>query len=254
MTSLKWAVALDAYSRRIHTEFLGFRFDDRWGGSYKLLMKCPRCVQRIHRAAESCPHCGFSIVDADGQFGGDPWCLRRLTDAAGVLRRADREWIQSAMGHFSKRFPQLFVAVYTGSLEEVATMRPFGFWLLNRTNFDDLPAEMGNEAGILLTIDPETKSAGLVYGYLVEPYLNEADTFECLIRAHGHWLEGRYADGIIRVLAHLETILIKRSGQARRNIEGFKRKVMRSAMLAENARQKREIHTQGDVLKKEVKP
>lgn len=113
---------------------------------------------------------------------------------------------------------------------------------------------MTNEAGILLTIDPETKSAGMVFGYLVEPYLNEADTFECLTRAHGHWLEGRYADGIIRVLAHLETILIKRSGQARRNIEGFKRKVMPSEMLAERARQKRESDEQSAVSKKEVKP
>lgn len=142
------------------------------------------------------------------------------------------------MGHFSKRFPQLFVAVYTGSLDEVANVRPFGFWLLNRTAFDDLPAEMGNESGILLTIDPETKSAGMVFGYLVEPYLNEADTFECLTRAHGHWLEGRYADGIIRVLTHLETILIKRSGQAKRDIDGFRRKVIPSAVLAEKARQK----------------
>lgn len=254
MTSLKWGMAIDAWLGRIHTEFFRFLFDDWWGGSYKLFMKCPRCVQRIHRAADACPHCGFSIVDADARFGKDAWRLRRLTDAAGVLRRADREWIQSAMGHFSRRFPQLFVAVYTGPVEDAANVRPFGFWLLNRTTFDDVPAEMTNEAGILLTIDPETKSAGMVFGYLVEPYLNEADTFECLTRAHGHWLEGRYADGIIRVLAHLETILIKRSGQAWRNTEGFKRKVMPSAMLAEKARQKRESHVQSAVSKKEVKP
>ncbi len=207
-------------------------------------MKCPRCVQRIHRAAELCPHCGFSIVDADAQFGGQEWRMQRLTDSAGVLRRADREWIQSAMGHFSKRFPQLFVAVYTGPLGEVANLRQFGFWLLNRAAFADVPAEMPNEAGILLTIDPESKAAGMVFGYLVEPYLDEADTFECLTRAHGHWLEGRYADGIIRVLGHLEAILIKRSRQARRDIETFQRKVWPPGLLADKVTPMRDGHRQ----------
>lgn len=225
---LQWPIA------SIVLEFLSFRFDrERGGGVEHMAMRCPRCVQKIHRAAEQCPHCGFSIADVDERFGRDELRLRRLTDSAGVLRRADREWIQSAMGHFSTRFPQLFVAVYTGSLGEVANLRQFGFWLLNRSAFDDVPVEMPNEAGILLTVDPESKAAGIVFGYLVEPYLDEADTFECLTRAHGHWLEGRYADGIIRVLDYLETILMKRSRQARADIESFQRKVWSPTRLAD---------------------
>lgn len=211
-------------------------------------MKCPRCVQRIHRAAETCPHCGFSLADADERFGHDEWRIRRLTDAAGVLTREDREWIQQAMGRFSTRFPQLFVAVYTGDLGEVANLRQFGFWLLNRSAFDDVPVEMPNAAGILLTIDPECKGAGMVYGYLVEPYLDEKDTFECLSRAHGHWLQGRYADGIIRVLRHLETILIKRSRHARRQPAHYRDKVG-PAMRDEVQRLRRE-----QVGKREVAP
>lgn len=217
-------------------------------------MKCPRCVERIHRAADACPHCGYSIAEADADYGRESWRLRRLTDAAGVLRSADRERIQSAMGRFSRRFPQLFMAVYTGSLREVSELRPFGFWLLNRTAFDDLPADMTNGAGILLIIDAETKSAGIVFGYLVEPYLDEADTFESLTRAHAHWLEGRYTDGIIRVIAHLEAILMRRSVQARRNIDAFRRKAMPAALLAEQVRMMREKRSAGEVSAGEVKP
>lgn len=217
-------------------------------------MKCPRCVERIHRAADVCPHCGYSIADADADYGREAWRLRRLTDAAGVLRSADRERIQSAMGRFSRRFPQLFMAVYTGSLRELSELRPFGFWLLNRAAFDDLPAEMTNQAGILLIMDAETKSAAIVFGYLVEPYLDEADTFESLTRAHGHWLEGRYTDGIIRVMAHLEAILIRRSRQARRNIDAFRRKVMPSALLAEQVRMMREKRSAGEAPVGEVQP
>lgn len=205
-------------------------------------MKCPRCVQRIHRAAASCPHCGFSITDADARFGGDEVRLRSLTDSAGILRRGDRERVETAMEKISRRFPQVFVAVYTGALGEVSNIRQFGFWLLNRSAFEDVPVEKPNEAGILLTIDPESKAAGIVFGYLLDPFLEEADTFECLSRAHAYWLEERYADGIIKALAHLEGILCKRSRHARRDPEHFQRKVVPAAMMGDLVKRIRAGH------------
>ena len=205
-------------------------------------MKCPRCVQRIHRAAESCPQCGFSIADADARFGAEEVSLRCLTDSAGILRRGDRERVEAAMERISRRLPQVFVAVYTGALGEVAHLRQFGFWLLNRSAFEDVPVEKPNEAGILITIDPESKAAGIVFGYLLDPFLEEADTFECLSRAHAYWLEGHYAEGIIRALAHLEGILCKRSRRARRDPEYFQRKVLPPAMMGDLLKRIREGH------------
>ena len=188
-------------------------------------MNCPRCVQRIHRAADSCPHCGFTLADADRAFGDEEVHLRSLTDAAGLLRRGERAKVELAMEKFSRRFPQLFVAVYTGSLGEVANIRQFGFWLLNRAAFEDVPVEKPNEAGILLTIDPESKAASITFGYLLDPYLDESDTFQCLSRAHAHWLEGKYANGMVRLIGHLEEVLKKRSKQARRDPERFEKRV-----------------------------
>src|SRR6478752_2942155 len=205
-------------------------------------MKCPRCVQRIHRAAASCPHCGFTLADADGYFGAGEVRIRCLTDSAGILRRGDRQRVEVAMEQITRRFPQLFVAIYTGSLGEVSNMRQFGFWLLNRSAFEDVPVEKPNEAGILITIDPESKAAGIVFGYLLDPFLEESDTFECLSRAHAYWLEGRYADGIVRVLAHLDGILRKRSRQARRDPEHFERKVGLPGKLGDLVRRIRAGH------------
>ncbi|MDX1681193.1 MAG: hypothetical protein R3242_10735 [Akkermansiaceae bacterium] len=153
---------------------------------------------------------------ADRQFGADDWSLRRLTDRAGVLRHEDRERVQLAMGRFSKRFPQLFVAIYTGNPGTLEDLRGFSFWLLNRAAFDDVPVDMPNEAGILITIDPEHRAACITYGYLLDEHLDEILTFDCLCRAHGHWLEERYADGIVRVLDQLERVLIGLSCKARR--------------------------------------
>ncbi len=193
-------------------------------------MKCPRCVQRIHRAAESCPHCGFTLADADERFGAGDVRIRCLTDSAGILRRGDCQRVEAAMEAITRRFPQVFVAIYTGSLGEVSNIRQFGFWLLNRSAFEDVPVQTPNEAGILITIDPESKAAGMVFGYLLDPFLDESDTFECLTRAHAYWLEGRYADGLVRALAHLGGILRKRSRHARRDPEHFERKVTPARM------------------------
>ena len=153
---------------------------------------------------------------ADRQYGGDDWQVRRLTDRAGVLRHEDRERVQLAMGRFSKKFPQLFIAVYTGTPGQPEDLRPFSFWLLNRSAFDDVPVDMPNENGILLSIDPESRAACITYGYLLDEHLNEDKTFDCLARAHGHWLEERFADGIVRVIDRLEEVLMSASRKARR--------------------------------------
>ncbi len=205
-------------------------------------MKCPRCVQKIHRAAASCPHCGFSIADADARFGDEEVRLRRLTDSAGIIRRDERAMVEDAMERISLRFPQIFVAVYTGSLGEISNIRQFGFWLLNRSAFEDVPVEKPNEAGILLTIDPESKAAGIVFGYLLDAFVEESDTFECLSRAHAFWLEGRYAEGIVKALAQLEGILAKRSRQARRDPEHFQRKVLPPSMMGDLVKRIRAGH------------
>lgn len=175
-------------------------------------------------------------------FGRGEVVLKALTDGAGLFGRSERRRVESAMEHFSKRFPQLFVAVYTGSLGEVANLRQFGFWLLNRAAFEEVPADKPNESGILITMDPESKAAGMVFGYALDAFLDESDTFECLSRAHAHWLEGRYAEGLVKLLAQLEKILIKRSRHARWDPEHFRRKAMPLIKKGDGLKRMRDGH------------
>lgn len=205
-------------------------------------MKCPRCVQVIHRGAGLCPHCGFGIADMDARHGRENVSIRRLADGAGLMRSRERVKVQAALDHFGRRFPQLFFAVYTGSAGGGGNLRQFGFWLLNRAAFEDVEVDRPNEAGILLVIDAESKSAALSWGYLLDPFLKEEDTFLCLSRAHAYWLEGRFAEGTIRLLAQLEKILRKRASQARRDPERFERRVAPPARTGEIARRIREGH------------
>lgn len=194
-------------------------------------MKCPRCVQRIHRAADGCPHCGFTLANADSEFGADDVRFRTLTDAAGLMKREGHRRVESAMHRFNRQFPQLFVAVHTGSFGGAAKLRQFGFWLLNRAKFEDLPEGRQNKSAILIAIDVDAKAVGMSFGYALDAFLEEEDTFQCLARAHAYWLEGRHAEGLVKAIEQLSIILKKRSRQAGRDPLRFERKVARPPRL-----------------------
>lgn len=191
-------------------------------------MRCPRCVLQIHRGAAECPHCAFTLQEADSRFGTAAVPMRLLADSAGVFRRHERRKIQSALDRLNRKFPQLFMAIYTGSGGGMANLRQFGFWLLNHGQFEDLPAGCSNRAGILLVLDPSAKAAAISFGYALDPFLDQDDTFDCLSRAHAWWLEGRHMEGVLRTIAHMEEILCRRSRQARRDPQRFARKGSRS--------------------------
>lgn len=178
-------------------------------------MRCPRCVQKIHRGAETCPRCGFALSCADAAFDQHPQLLPALADRAGWLRLAERRRVQKAMDRFSTRFPDVFFAVYTGIFRDHESLRIAAFWLLNRVRFDN-PDDIPNNSAVLLVIDVERKAATMSYGYHLEPYLNEEDTFTCLSKAHQPWLEARYDAGIVALIAALEKILMRKSRQAPR--------------------------------------
>jgi hypothetical protein len=188
-------------------------------------MQCPRCVQRIHRGAEVCPHCGFSLALADQGFVGLERKTATLADAVGLLRMKDRLMVQKCMQKFSQRFPQFFFALNIGSFAHKTDLRQYGFWVLNRAVFSDLPPQLSNAAAILLVMDADHKLAGMSFGYALDAFLDEEDTMACLQKAQSLWMEHQYAEGIIAVIKHLEAILIRRHRMQKKNLQPFAQKV-----------------------------
>ncbi len=140
-----------------------------------------------------------------------------LTDAAGLFRLHERDLLDEKLHRMGRVFPQLFVSIYTGNLNHAGQVRQLGFWLLNRGVFQDVPVDRSNDNGVILVIDPDAKMAGISFGYLLDPYFEEEDSFDCLARAHAYWLQGKYAEGALRVLKELEKRLKKRSRDVRKH-------------------------------------
>lgn len=185
------------------------------------MTKCPRCVQRIHRSAVTCPHCGFDIADVDAVYGAENVRLEVLSDAAGLLRAKERKQMRLLIKEFERVFPQLFFSVYLGAFEEKSQLRQFGFWLLNRGAFVDVEVSRPNECGILLTVDAVGKTAGLTYGYALHPFLDEEVTFKALSAGHPFLLQGMYYKGIEAILKRLSLSLRRRSRRAKSRAEKY---------------------------------
>ena len=179
-------------------------------------MRCPRCIQRVHRGARECPHCNFSIKDVDRIFGEDDVRLRTLTDAAGVLRRKERVALRRTLQQFQTNFPQLFFGVYFGSFTETPSLREFGFWLLNRGAFEDVDVSRPNEGGVLLSVDVSGKCAGITSGYTLDPFLTEDATFSALASAHSHLFEGHWLRASELIIDRIARVLGKAARRAER--------------------------------------
>ena len=182
-------------------------------------MKCPRCVQKIHRGAELCPHCGFSVLDLELLYGAEEVHMSRLSDLAGVLRLKERHKAVALLDQFEKVFPQLFFSVHFGALDERANIRQFGMWLLNKAAYEDVDIGKPNDAGILLVVDVNSKSATISFGYFLDRFLTEEDTFQILSKAHPYFLQGSYLKALKVILHATVKVLKKRSKYIKRRPE-----------------------------------
>lgn len=185
------------------------------------VMKCPRCVQRMHNAATSCPHCGFTMADVDALFGNEDVVIKKLDDSAGVLRMREREALRELMERFESRFPQLFLSIYVAAFEEMPSLRQFGFWLLNRADYSDGDVTRPNENGILLVVDVNGKAATITYGYSLMPYLDEDSTFDALSAAHPYFLQREYLKAFKIVISRVEGTLRKGWRMAKKDPESL---------------------------------
>ena len=180
------------------------------------MIKCPRCLQAIHRGAGVCPHCGFSIADLEGLCGGLPLRMNRLHDSGGLLTRSGRDRVMRAMRHFERKFPQLWWLIHTSRPPQGVDLREFGFWVLNRAEVADLAEGRPRDGALVLAIDADGKQASLGWGYLLDGHLGDDDSFLALSRAHAYWVEERFAEGILRMMEEMSHLLAIRSRRAER--------------------------------------
>lgn len=136
------------------------------------------------------------MVDVDEIFGNEDVRLRKFTDSAGVLRQREREPVRVLLERFEEQFPQLFFAIYIGAFQEMPCLRQFGFWMLNRARYVDVPEGRANDFGVLLVMDVSGKEIGLTMGYGLASHWNDSHSYDVLAAAHPYLLQGEHLSAL----------------------------------------------------------
>ncbi len=173
-------------------------------------MYCLRCLQRIHRGANDCPHCDFSLpvllaeLD-DAQLAGPCLC-----DSAGALKARERRSLNHLLERFRYQFPQALVTVHFETLPFEADLRERAFYLQNcyQCSDSDLPPEQS----LTILLDMEKKEITMCYGYAFEEMLSEQVTFDLLVKTHPYLLQSQYLRAI-KVLLNAIAKVFRRKGK-----------------------------------------
>ena len=179
-------------------------------------MRCPRCLQTMHLSAEECPHCGLVLAQLDELYAGFDRTVRRPHDAAGVLRVADRKRVTKWIARAERAFPQLYFCVATCSLSDEQNIRSYGFWLMNRGEFKDIPESASEDGCVMLLIDVNRKEVCLHVGYLLDAAMNEEESFDALTIGHPYLLESNFMHSIEVMLGGVRKYVKRLRRKARR--------------------------------------
>lgn len=152
----------------------------------------------------------------DDVYAGFDRLVRRPHDVSGVLRVQDRKLVAKWIAKAEKAFPQLYFSVATVSLKNEQQIRSYGFWLMNRGRFEDIPETAREDGCVLIVIDVNRKEVCLHLGYLLDRHMKEAEAFEALSSAHPHLLESNYLGAIQSLLGGVSKYMKRLRSQARR--------------------------------------
>jgi hypothetical protein len=95
---------------------------------------CPACERQLEETTATCPGCGFSLSQADTQFGAVPLIQPRLTDLQGHLSKSNRTSLLKATLGFEQRFPSVPFTTLIHTAPEGTPCSPYLFWLFNRSS------------------------------------------------------------------------------------------------------------------------
>lgn len=170
----------------------------------------------MHLSAEECPHCGLTLEHLDHVYEGFSRVVRRPHDVAGVLRVKERAKVAKLIAKAEKAFPQLYVSVATVSLRDDQQIRSYGYWLMNRGEFEERRAGSRVDGCVLLVLDVDRKEACICFGYLMDQHMKEVEAFSALADAHPHLLEGRYVRALDVMLCGVKKYVKRLCRRAKR--------------------------------------
>ena len=173
-------------------------------------------MRPVDHEAESCYSCGYSALKAAKKFGSNQVLLSRVHDAAHLLRKQEKDVLNTAIDRLEVKFPQMLFCAYLGLLPENLKMSELGFWLLNHGQVKGAEYSRPNENAVLVILDINTKQVGISLGYFAESLITQEDGYRALMKARPNLLNAEYGEAIETIFRRLCKVLEKRGKKLRK--------------------------------------
>ncbi|HEY1082443.1 MAG TPA: hypothetical protein VGE29_09295 [Prosthecobacter sp.] len=171
-------------------------------------MRCPACRHPALEHDQVCSRCGFSLEALAQKMGVAPTLTVPLADQARVMTSHDRRQALDAAQTLHRRFPQLSFAAVLAELSPEVPLPLHAFWLFNRGSLFSAVERGGDNHGVLLLVDPETRQAVSMIGYGLEPFVNPQVLEVCLAAASASLMKGLWGAAIGAFVRELERQLL----------------------------------------------
>ena len=172
------------------------------------MIQCPFCKAPLTETSAACPQCNLDLNRASAVLGPVPMLSNQgVTDLAGVLApKADRPLLQ-ALGEFHLRFPQSRASILFQRFDPDYPVETHLFWLFNTAHISGAENKHGANRDLLIGIDPEQHSAGLMIGYGLEPFLPQQALDHILVLARPALEDGNFGEGALDILDRLSRLM-----------------------------------------------
>ena len=170
-------------------------------------MQCPFCQTPLKADAAECPDCRLTFPRTSALVGAMPRIAPVVADTTRQLPAGDQAKLKKHIGRMQRRFPQLVLQVVMHSFPAEHPFAMHVFWMFNAGNFAGDSQRGKDNHALLVALDPARGEAAIMPGYGLEALLKKEALDHLLELAGPAWEDGRWADGIFRVLDGLDQLL-----------------------------------------------
>jgi uncharacterized membrane protein YgcG len=170
-------------------------------------MLCPYCQNPLRADAAECPSCRLTFPRACSLLGALPLLHPTVADTARLMRSNEHTRIRKRIERLQHRFPQVVIQVVLHPFPHTHPIGLYAFWVFNGGGLAGHANRGRNNHAILLLVDPDRGESTLMPGYGLEPFLRPGTLEHLLELASPAWMQGAWAEGILRVLEGLDQLL-----------------------------------------------
>ncbi len=141
---------------------------------------------------------------------------RRICDSAGALRQRDRMKLAAMLEKLEKRLPPMVLSVYFPNILEPFTLIGHNFWVMNHltvdeAGFPDRTDSPDAQWMLVLVIDVRTDTAFFMWGYELDPYVEQEMINKCIMKNRIALRENMLLQGAVSIMKDAVRMIEKRA-------------------------------------------